>query len=340
MKLKVAFLVLMMCSVWSCDKPHSSEELYGFPGTWILQKMTFPTGYERHYPQGKQHVCLIIGRDTTFYNCRFHYTETGVVVLAGGVGKSEIKPDGDNEYLLFENGARRPLTVINDTTIVIQRHGIQYTWIRDTKMSEKCVREICDIVAHADKNPNSELMQYSISTSERELRTTNYRLIGSLALLLLLLLFVAVYTYRVQQRKTRIERQLSRIKEEMSFRPHQVVQVMQDVVDEFFASDYYRMLKQKIAKGKVLNSQEWKELEEQLKTVFPDFIRHLSTLCQLSVTEWRVCLLIKLHFTPTEIAGTLAKETSTISSIRSRLYKKVFGKSGSSKDWDSFIHSL
>ncbi len=260
--------------------------------------------------------------------------------MAGGVGKSEIKPDGGNEYLLFENGARRPLTVIDDTTIVIQRHGVQYTWIRNTQMSERCVNEICNIVSHADKNPDNELMQYSISTSERELQTINYRLIVSLILLLLILAFVAIYTYRIQQRKKRIERHLSRIKEEMSFRPHQVVRVMQDVVDEFFISDYYRMLKQKIASGKVLNSQEWKELEEQLKTVFPDFIRHLSTLCQLSVTEWRVCLLIKLRFTPTEIAGTLAKETSTVSSIRSRLYKKVFGKSGSSKDWDSFIHSL
>ncbi len=340
MKLKIAFLALMICSFWGCNKSNPSEELYGFPGAWLLQKITFPVGYERHYPQDKQHVCLIIGRDTTFYTCRFHYTETGVAVLAGAMGKSDIKPDGENEFLLFENGAKRPLTVINDTTIVIQRYGIQYTWIRDTKMSESCVQEICNIVAHAAEHPDDELTQYAISTSERELQTINYRLFGSLALLSLLLLFVGFYTYRVQQRKKRIERQLSQIKEEVSLRPHQVSQVMQDVADEFFASDYYRMLKQKVANGKMLNQQEWTELEEQLKTIFPDFIRHLSALCQLSVTEWRVCLLIKLRFTPTEIAGTIAKETSTVSSIRSRLYKKVFNKAGSSKDWDSFIHSL
>ncbi len=340
MKHKIVFLALMICSMWGCKPSNPSEELYGLPGAWLLQKMTFPAGYEWYYPQNKQHVCLIISRDTTFYSCRFQYTETGVVVLAGAVDKSDIKPNGENEFLLFENGSKRPLTVVNDSTIVIQRYGVQYSWIRDTKMSESCVQEICNIVAHTAENPDDELTQYAISTSERELQTTNYRLIGSLALLLLLLISVATYSYRILQRKKRIERQLAQIKEEASLRPQQVARVMQDVADEFFASDYYRTLKQKIAKGKVLNPQEWTELEGQLKSVFPDFFRHLSALYQLSVTEWRVCLLIKLRFTPTEIAGTIAKETSTISSIRSRLYKKVFDKAGSCKDWDSFILSL
>lgn len=340
MKLKVTLLALTILSLWGCSKPDTSEELYGLPGTWLLQKMTYPAGYERHYPQDKQHVCLIIGRDTTFYSCRFQYTETGVAVLAGTVGKSDIKPDGEGEYLLFENGAKRPLTVVDDTTIVIQRYGVQYTWIRDTRMSESCVQEICNIVAHAAENPDGEQMQYAISTSERELQTVNYRLLCSLALLLLLLTLGAAYTCRLRQRKKHIERHLAQIKEESQLRPTQVARVMQDVVDEFFVSDYYRTLKQKITNGKVLTPQEWKKLEEQLKSVFPDFVRHLSALCQLSVTEWRVCLLIKLRFTPKEIAGTLAKETSTVSSIRSRLYRKVFDKNGSSRDWDNFILSL
>ncbi len=340
MKLKVAFLALMLFSLWGCKQSERAEELYGLPGTWMLRKMTFPIGYTRFYPLNKQHVCLIIDKDTTFYNCRFHYTEAGVVVLAGAVGKSDIKPDGEKEYLLFENGAKRPLTIINDTTIMIQRHGIQYTWIRNTQMSESLVREICAIVSHAAEHPDDDFLQYAISTSERELQTINYRLLGSLVLLLLVLVSGAIYTYRVQQRKKHIERHLSQIKEELSLRPQQVAQAMQDVMDEFFVSDYYLLLKQKTSKGKVLTLQEWGELEKHVKTVFPNFTHHLYTLSQLSITEWRVCLLIKLRFTPTEVAETLSKELSTISSIRSRLYKKVFDKSGSSKDWDDFIHSL
>ena len=34
------------------------------------------------------------------------------------------------------------------------------------------------------------------------------------------------------------------------------------------------------------------------------------------------------------------QDTSSISSIRSRLFYKVFDKKGSSKEWDEFIHTL
>ena len=41
-----------------------------------------------------------------------------------------------------------------------------------------------------------------------------------------------------------------------------------------------------------------------------------------------VCLLLKLNASPSEIAGVLCKDTSSISSIRSRLFYKVFDKKG------------
>jgi hypothetical protein len=50
--------------------------------------------------------------------------------------------------------------------------------------------------------------------------------------------------------------------------------------------------------------------------------------------------LLKIRTAPAEIATVLNKDKSTISSMRRRLYKKVFGKEGSGKDWDEFILSL
>lgn len=40
------------------------------------------------------------------------------------------------------------------------------------------------------------------------------------------------------------------------------------------------------------------------------------------------------------MASALSKTRTGISSIRSRLYKKVFQKSGSPADWDKFVLSL
>lgn len=60
----------------------------------------------------------------------------------------------------------------------------------------------------------------------------------------------------------------------------------------------------------------------------------------MSQVELQVCQLLKLGCSPSEIASALCKETSSISSIRSRLFKKVFGQKGSSKEWDEFIRTL
>lgn len=89
-----------------------------------------------------------------------------------------------------------------------------------------------------------------------------------------------------------------------------------------------------------MKSSEWKELEQKLKAVYPRFISSLYGLYNLSPTEYEVCLLTKIRSTPKEMADVLCKDKSTISSIRKRLYKKVFGKDGSGKEWDEFILSL
>ena len=65
-----------------------------------------------------------------------------------------------------------------------------------------------------------------------------------------------------------------------------------------------------------------------------------ESLYSMSPVEYQVCLLLKLNATPSEIATVLCKDASSISTVRSRLYGKVFGKKGSSKEWDEFIRSL
>jgi hypothetical protein len=40
------------------------------------------------------------------------------------------------------------------------------------------------------------------------------------------------------------------------------------------------------------------------------------------------------------MAVVLARDASTISTVRSRLYKKVFGRKGGAREWDDFILSI
>ena len=110
--------------------------------------------------------------------------------------------------------------------------------------------------------------------------------------------------------------------------------------DEFFASDDYMALQRRIANGQRLKEEEWNAVEEQVRKVYPGFINQLRNLCMMSELEYHVCLLIKLRIAPSNIASVLSRDVSTISTVRSRLYKKVFGQKGGTKEWDDFILSI
>ena len=53
-----------------------------------------------------------------------------------------------------------------------------------------------------------------------------------------------------------------------------------------------------------------------------------------------VYLRIKVRMQPKDIATLTAHSKESVASTRSRLYHKVFGKKGSTKDWDDFILSI
>ena len=108
----------------------------------------------------------------------------------------------------------------------------------------------------------------------------------------------------------------------------------------FFASDDYVVLQKRMANGQRLKEEECANIEELLKSVYPGFTSQLRSLYPMSELEYQVCLLIKLRIAPKEIASVLSRDISTISTVRSRLYKKVFGRKGSTKEWDDFILSM
>ncbi len=324
-----------------CNVNNPKEEvLNGLPGAWMLKHIVYPTDYERHFPEDGHTFCRIWNKDTTFLKCQVQSTASGIVIISGDNGSFELFNKGNNEYLYHENETPRPLRILNDSTITIQINGAIYTWIRNREMSEKRMDEIRNIVANATEEDNNTLTRYMLSTSERELMDTNHRLVFSVLILLAAILFILGYVCRIVKRKKHIEQQLQQITEEQSLRPQNVTLAFQQVENKFFESEYFINLHKRIMAGEVLKPKDWAEMEQVLKPVFPDFLRRLFTLCKMSETEWRVCLLIKLRFSPSEMANVLCKDISTISSIRSRLYKKVFSRSGGSKEWDEFILSL
>ncbi len=86
---------------------------------------------------------------------------------------------------------------------------------------------------------------------------------------------------------------------------------------------------------------DWDEVEsvlEQLDSCFLEWLNRKEPY--INVKEYRLCVLIRLGFIPTEMAILLSTSRSNITNIRSRLTEKLFGKKGSSSDFDILISQL
>lgn len=81
----------------------------------------------------------------------------------------------------------------------------------------------------------------------------------------------------------------------------------------------------------------WKQLEEEILTLYPDFNNQLSGI---SHHDYHVCLLIKAGITPTNISHLTNHSKEAITSTRRRLFEKTFGRKGTPADWDNFILSI
>lgn len=107
-----------------------------------------------------------------------------------------------------------------------------------------------------------------------------------------------------------------------------------------FGSDVFLRMKSLLAQGKSMTDQDFQALNQVVNSVYSNFAERLYSLCKLSGHEYRVCLLVKLRMQPKDIGTLTAHSKEGIATTRSRLYQKVFGKKGSSKEWDDFILSL
>ncbi len=107
-----------------------------------------------------------------------------------------------------------------------------------------------------------------------------------------------------------------------------------------FSSDIYRRIQECLNAGRSLNYQDWGELTRLLNSIYTGFTEKLYSLFRMSEHELHVSLLIKMHLQPKDIALLTAHSKESIATTRSRLYSKVFGRKGSSKDWDDFVLTL
>ena len=79
---------------------------------------------------------------------------------------------------------------------------------------------------------------------------------------------------------------------------------------------------------------------KQLKALFVGEEQFIKIEDMVSSNEYTVCMLIRTGFTPSDIYVLTGMSKSNIANIRKRLYTKLTGRNGSSKDFDAYIINL
>ncbi len=107
-----------------------------------------------------------------------------------------------------------------------------------------------------------------------------------------------------------------------------------------FSSAVYLRMRKCLAEGKGMTEHDWSELAEVINSVYTNFTEKLYSLYKMTDQDYHVSLLVKVRVSPKDIATLTVHSKESVASTRSRLYSKIFGKKGSTKDWDDFVLSL
>ena len=85
-------------------------------------------------------------------------------------------------------------------------------------------------------------------------------------------------------------------------------------------------------KGLKLSENNWDNIHNLISEYFPGFYDFLLSHLKIDSTEYRICLLLRLHFKTGEIANMLGVTPPYISKTSTEILGNLFEKKGSSKE--------
>ena len=152
--------------------------------------------------------------------------------------------------------------------------------------------------------------------------------------------YITLFIVVIQSNHRKIQLLQSRLDNIHAMQKMAVIEHRANDVNSIFASTVYQRIKQYLVTGQSMNEEDWAELTEVVNGVYNGFTDKLFSLYHMSDQDYHVSLLIKVRLQPKDIATLTAHSKESVASTRSRLYTKIFGKKGSTKDWDDFILSI
>ena len=151
--------------------------------------------------------------------------------------------------------------------------------------------------------------------------------------------YITLFILVLQNHRRKIQLLQSRLDNIHAMQKMAVIEPRQNM-GNLFNQPVYLHIKQMLNEGHNITEKDWRELTDIVNATYTGFTDKLYSLYRMSEQDLRVSLLIKVRIQPKDIATLTAHSKESVASTRSRLYQKVFGKKGSTKDWDDFILSI
>ena len=98
-------------------------------------------------------------------------------------------------------------------------------------------------------------------------------------------------------------------------------------------SETYMLLKKSADKALILSNDDWHQTFMMIIEILPNFNKLISSKrSELNDNEFKTCILIRLRFTPKEVANMLGVTQPYITKVCRSLMQKLFNEEGKSKD--------
>ena len=181
--------------------------------------------------------------------------------------------------------------------------------------------------------------QYDEQLKERRQYRTTIALLAAIILLAIVATFIIRYSRRridllntrfveSQQKYDLTRSELTRMRHQKEREQRENSQQLKTVIARLHSM---------ADRGRVADDEDITTLAQLSYAISPAL---QSLLSVLSTREQTICLLIRHHFQPTEIATLTISTPQTITNTRVRLLKKLFNQSGGAKDFDAAIKAV
>lgn len=196
-------------------------------------------------------------------------------------------------------------------------------------------------VKKAEQTYNYELKEAENTKLRLNNMLVNIGLVVTIIIVCLLIAYSYLKVKIMKQRQVILELKLDKYKalqEKMKIKSKERMTTELSVIRN---SDIYNYLQSSIEKNQYnLTEEHWKALSSLVNSVYEGYDQNLQAFLDVSPQERKICLLIKIGISPTNIAHFMFLTKEAISASRRRMYQKAFKKKDTPSDWDKILQSL